>query len=157
MKINLALAISGLLFLTACSTKPKTNLNPAEWLIGTWQCTSAEGISYETWAKASEQEYVGKSYMLAEKDTVVFENIRLVQEQDGLFYIPAVTDQNKGLPIRFAGTTFSANVFVFENPEHDFPQRISYTKIGADSLVAEISGKKDGQELKQSFPMKRVK
>jgi hypothetical protein len=46
---------------------------------------------------------------------------------------------------------------IFENPAHDFPQFISYTKITTDSLVAEISGTKNGQARKQRFPMKRIK
>lgn len=49
-----------------------------------------------------------------------------------------------------------AEWLVFENPMHDFPQIISYTKITCDSLVAQISGEKNGQERKQAFPMKRV-
>jgi len=61
------------------------------------------------------------------------------------------------LPVRFATKTISETQLVFENPQHDFPQTISYTKITADSLVAEISGTKNGHERKQIFPMKRVK
>lgn len=31
---------------------------------------------------------------------------------------------------------------VFENPAHDYPNKIVYQKVGNDSLVAEIFGKK---------------
>jgi hypothetical protein len=44
---------------------------------------------------------------------------------------------------------------VFENKEHDFPQKITYTKISNDSIVAEISGMKDGKQSKESYPMKK--
>ena len=80
-----------------------------------------------------------------------------LQEQNNLFYIPNVNNQNGGLPVRFATKTVSDMELVFENPQHDFPQIISYTKINADSLVAEISGTINGKERKQTFPMKRVK
>jgi len=154
---KLFIAIISLVILCALATKQTNDIKKAEWLIGTWKNTTPRGSIYETWSKANDNEFSGKSYIVKEKDTVVFENIRLVQEQDGLFYIPAVKNQNDGLPVRFATQTISETLLVFENPRHDFPQIISYTKISADSLVAEISGTKNGQERKQTFPMKRVK
>jgi|GEM_PF-3228321 len=50
--------------------------------------------------------------------------------------------------------SMSETQLVFENLKHDFPQIISYTKVTSDSLVAEISGTKNGQ--KQIFPMKQM-
>jgi len=144
-------------FLCALTVKQTNDLEKAEWLIGTWENKTPKGSIYETWGKTSDNEYSGKSYIVEEKDTIVVENIRLVQEQHTLFYIPTVKNQNDGLPVRFTTKTISETQLVFENPQHDFPQIISYTKIGADSLVAEISGIKNGQERKQTFPMKRVK
>jgi hypothetical protein len=42
------------------------------------------------------------------------------------------------------------------NPQHDFPQRISYLRRGADSLLARIEGG-DGESLRGiDFPMRRV-
>lgn len=81
----------------------------------------------------------------------------MIQEKEGLVYIPTVKDQNVGLPIRFALASISNSQLVFENKEHDFPQMITYTQINSDSLVAEISGVENGKERKESFPMKRVK
>lgn len=80
-----------------------------------------------------------------------------MQEKNKLYYIPTVKNQNEGLPVRFAAKTISENQLVFENPQHDFPQIIAYTKITSDSLIAEISGTKNGQKRKQTFPMKRMK
>jgi len=151
------IAFVGLAVLCAWTTKQTSDITKAEWLIGTWENKTQRGSIYETWSKTNDNEYSGMSYIIKEKDTVVFENIRLVQEQDGLFYIPTVKNQNYGLPVRFTAKTISESQLVFENPKHDFPQIISYTKISADSLVAEISGTKNGQERKQTFPMKRVK
>lgn len=95
--------------------------------------------------------------MLKERDTVVFEKIQLVSREGNLFYIPTVRDQNNGQPITFALRTLSPEMIVFENPEHDFPQVISYTKMSSDSLVARISGMRNGQHREQRFGMRRVK
>ena len=158
------IAVVGLSILCAWTTKQTIDIKKAEWLIGTWENLpdgkagkTPKGSIYETWSKTNGNEFSGKSYIVKEKDTIVFEKIRLAQEQDGLFYIPTVKNQNNGLPVRFAAKTISKTQLVFENPQHDFPQIISYTKIGADSLVAEISGIKNGQERRQTFSMKRVK
>lgn len=155
--IKFFIAIVGFIALCAWTTNPINDIKKAEWLIGTWENKTPKGSVYETWNKTNETEFAGKSYIVKEKDTIVFENIRLVQEQDGLFYIPIVKNQNDGLPIRFATKTISETQLVFENPQHDFPQIISYTKITSDSLVAEISGTKNGQERRQMFSMKQVK
>jgi hypothetical protein len=156
-KWNLLMAVAGIIMVCACAIKQTNDIKKAEWLIGTWENKTESGNIYESWTKMNEHEFSGRSYMLNEKDTVVFENIRLVQEQDELFYVPTVKNQNEGLPVRFASTTISATEIIFENSQHDFPQIISYSKMNADSLVAEISGIKNGQKQKQIFPMKRVK
>lgn len=154
---KLFIAVASLVILGAWTAKHISNIEKTEWLIGTWENKTPKGTIYETWKKISDNEFSGKSYILKEQDTIVFETIRLVKEHDGLFYIPTVRNQNGGLPVRFVAKTISSDQLVFENPQHDFPQIISYTKINADSLVAEISGVKNGQERKQTFPMKRMK
>jgi Domain of unknown function (DUF6265) len=95
--------------------------------------------------------------MIKNKDTVVFETIKLIQEKNILFYIPVVKDQNQGAPIRFKEKIISETQLVFENKMHDFPQLISYSKINGDSLRAEISGLKNGKEDRRYFPMKRIR
>lgn len=139
-------------------TNRKTHdIQKAEWLLGTWENKTSRGSVYETWDKVSSVELAGRSFSIKGKDTLVFETIRLVQEKDRLFYIPTVRNQNEGLPVRFASVKVSDAALIFENPEHDFPQVISYAGIGADSLMAEISGFRNGQERRQVFPMKRIK
>ncbi len=151
------IAILSFIILCAWATKQENDIKKAEWLIGTWENKTPKGSIYETWSKIDNNELSGKSYIVKEMDTIIFETIRLVEEQDEMFYIPIVKNQNDGLPIRFASKSISESQLVFENMQHDFPQFISYIKITSDSLVAEISGKKNGQARKQTFPMKRVK
>jgi hypothetical protein len=155
--IQFFIAAVGLAVLCAWTARQANDIKKAEWLIGTWENKTPKGSLYETWRKANDNEFSGKSYIVKEKDTLVFENIRLVQEQDRLSYIPMVKNQNDGLPVRFTARTVSETQLVFENRQHDFPQIISYTKISADALVAEISGTKNGKERRQAFTMKRVK
>ena len=88
------LAIFSVIIFCSWSLQPKNEIKNAEWLIGTWENKTPNGTIYETWAKVSDIEFSGKSYMLKEKDTIVFETIRLIQENNNLFYIPKVKNQN---------------------------------------------------------------
>ena len=139
------------------------DLTKASWLLGTWANKKPKGTIFESWTRLSENEFAGKSYAVAvssyntnKQDTLVFETIQLVSTEEGLDYIPTVNGQNGGLPVRFSSTSITDTQLKFENPNHDFPQIITYTLINPDSLVAEISGIANGQTQKQSFRMKRV-
>lgn len=156
IRTQILYAFTGILITCSWAVHSDKPIQKAAWLAGTWENKTPRGSMYETWTKMNEDEMHGKSYILKEKDTVVFETIRLLQEKDDLFYIPAVKDQNNGQPVRFASKLISAEKLVFENPGHDFPQTISYTRINKDSLVAEISGTKNGQQRTIRFPMKRL-
>jgi hypothetical protein len=149
----------------ACNeaTKPTTNhthddtqLAAAAKLLGSWQNTSAKGMIAETWEQQNDSVYSGKSYVVMGTDTLSSETILLQQTGNEVWYIPTVKEQNGAKPIPFRLTVATATQLVFENPKHDFPQKIAYTFIGNDSLVAEISGDAQGRKQPQLFPMKRV-
>lgn len=151
------ICVLGIMCLSSWGYLQKNPIQYANWLIGTWENKNAKGSIFETWQQISQIKLSGKSYKIKGSDTIVFENIQLVQENDDLFYVPVVHGQNDGLPVRFALKNITPEEMTFENLGHDFPQKIQYTKIGFDSLHAEISGTVSGVLRKQSFPMKKVK
>lgn len=169
-KINSTLFIifTTTLIIASCSgsDKEKDNVNgsnpyvvleKASWLIGTWQNNSAKGSSTEIWRKMNDSTYVGESYFVIESDTVSYEEFKLAQIGDRLSYTPTVRDQNNNKPVKFDLTSMTDKQLVFENLKHDFPQKISYTRINGDSLVAQISGEVDGKLQSMKFPMSRIK
>lgn len=56
----------------------------------------------------------------------------------------------------FAQLTLSDTSVVFENPEHDFPQRIGYHHVGSDSLAAWIWGVSNGEAQRIDFKYARA-
>ena len=78
-----------------------------------------------------------------------FEQLRLAWHGDTLVYTALPSGQQE---TSFRATVVAETGFTAENPAHDFPQRISYRKRGADSLVARIEGGNRGID----FPMRRV-
>lgn len=125
-------------------------------LEGLWKMETSKGPIFEQWSKTDDSTLTGQSFRVNGADTLIIETIRLVQDRDGIAYIPAVTNQNDGKPVRFQLIGHENNRFTFENPEHDFPQRIIYTLITPDSLVARIEGLSKGKPAGSNFYFKRV-
>ena len=157
MKIKSILTAFCLATFCQCTAQSNSEITKVKWLVGTWENKTPRGSIYEYWVEKNDNELSGMSFMIQDQDTVVFERVSLIQEAGGLFYIPIVNDQNDGMPVRFGLNRITEEGMLFENPAHDFPQFISYSKVQMDSLVAEISGVVNGQERKQTFPMKRIK
>lgn len=135
------------LFLVSCQSE----LNQASWLIGNWEHTSTEGKFTEKWVQNNNKSFLGNSCFVIENDTVFSERMNLVQRGKDLFYIVEImTEPNAGVT-EFKLTSSSENQLVFENPENDFPKKITYNRIHNDSIFAEISGGGNPQ----GFPMKR--
>ena len=88
------------------------------------------------------------------RDTVVeFEQLRIFDRAGKTVYAAAPSGQ---APSEFETATTTDTSVTFENPTHDFPQRIIYRRRGADSLIARIEGLRGGQVRGVDFPYKRA-
>jgi hypothetical protein len=125
-------------------------------LNGTWIMQTAKGPLYESWAKTGENEMQGGSYKINGRDTVHFEIVKLSRQSDGIFYVPVV-NENNDKPVAFKMISSINNNFVFENKEHDFPQRIIYHIVTKDSVHAWIEGTKNGQAGRSDYFYSRIK
>lgn len=137
--------------------KQYEQLEKMNWLLGSWGHTSKEGALAENWIKANDSVYKGESFFIIGKDTVFAEYVDLSEANGKLTYTVSVKGQNNEKPVPFTMTSSTGNITVFENPEHDFPNTITYSKINNDSLVATISGMQKGEPAQQTFAMKRKK
>lgn len=138
----------------ASSENNYEKLKKMDWLIGQWENKSDQGYLIETWTKDNDSTFSGQSYfIIKEKDTVHSESIILTQLNDELVYRPTVKGQNNDAPVDFKMTSEAENGFTFENPKHDYPQKITYKKVNDASLVATISGLQQGKQSSESYPM----
>jgi hypothetical protein len=115
-------------------------------LEGTWKMTSKRGVICEEWKRVDGNLLQNRGYFIKGSDTVVTERVALTRGRKGIYYTSTVEDQNNKQPIAFRLTRNDGNMFVFENPQHDFPKRIVYNLISADSLHAYID---DGTDAKR--------
>jgi len=111
-----------------------------DWLTGNWIRTNdAAGVTtFENWKKISTKEYKGEGFTLKGKDTIFKEDMRLSNETEKWKFI--VTGVNEE-PTTFQILILEHNRFVAENPQNDFPKRITYFTEG-DKLTAFISADK---------------
>jgi hypothetical protein len=145
------------LSIIACQNKSEKNFDELEkmsWLVGEWENKMPEGVLTETWTKSNDSTFIGKTLFINEKDTLHSEEIILIQKGETLLYIPTVKGQNDDKPVEFKMTeSKTENEFAFENPAHDYPQKIVYKKVSDTKLVATISGKQQGKPSSESYPM----
>ena len=148
---TLALAV------TACqktSRSENEQFKKAQWLIGNWENKSEFGTLAESWQKLNDSTLIGQSYFInATKDTVHTEKMRVYHNGDNLVYEATVKGQNNDKPVLFKLSLEEGKSFIFENPTHDYPQKITYTQKDASHLVAKISGKQQGKVSQEQFEL----
>lgn len=131
----------------------KDKIKIADWLIGNWENASPEGVLTENWQKLNDSTFSAASYFIKGKDTIHFESIILAQLGETLTYKATVKGQNDDKPVSFPSIAESDKQLVFENPKHDYPQKITYTKGANNTLTAEISGNLNGKPTSEKFVM----
>lgn len=156
--MKIIITLSSFLLLLSCQNKTATKfeqLNKAAWLIGNWSSKMPEGTLTESWNKLNDSTYVGTSYFILTNanDTIHNETITLCQNEEELIYCATVKGQNNDEPVSFKFNPAIENELVFENPTHDYPQKISYKKVSNIKLVATISGTQQGKSSQESFSM----
>ena len=167
MKISsLSLMVLCLILFISCKKHDKNGneiksfneLAKAKWLLGEWEKTDSLGTLKELWKNEDDSTFVGKSYYLQNnKDTLFNEQIELIQEKDHLIYRATVEGENNDEPVPFQLTKADDSLLIFENPKHNYPQKIEYKLKKNKSIVATISGKQNGKSSTESYPMTKVK
>ncbi|KUJ61849.1 hypothetical protein AR687_09800 [Flavobacteriaceae bacterium CRH] len=145
-----------LLAIVSCKkaeTVEKDKIKLADWLIGNWENKSPDGILTENWKKVNDSTFSAVSLFIKGKDTLHSEKIILSQQGEMLMYSATVNGQNNDKAIDFPSTTETENKLIFENPSHDYPQKITYSKGANNTLTAEISGDLRGKKTTERFIM----
>lgn len=145
-----------LIVLTAfCFSNNNKEFKKLYALEGVWKMTTKRGVICEEWKKINDNYLQNKGYMIKGNDTIVNERVALTNDKNGIFYTSTVENQNNKQPVGFKMTSSLNNSFVFENTGHDFPKRIVYELVSADSLHAYIDDGITESKKRQHFYYKR--
>lgn len=121
------------------------------WMAGTWRSTSGEVQMEEHWTTAEGGLMLGLHRDIKPKRTS-FEFMRIEKRGETLVYL-AMPGGRPATPFPLAGA--EDHRIVFENPEHDFPQRITYWREG-EKLCARVDGPAGGAEIAEQWCWTRV-
>lgn len=129
-------------------------MDDLSWLSGCWGSVGAEPGAGEFWTPLAGDSLFGISRTVREGRTVAHEFLQIRPGADGRIALTALPSGQA--ETRFPLVDLANGKAVFENPEHDFPQRIGYQRAGADSLSAWIEGTASSGETRRiDFPMTR--
>jgi Domain of unknown function (DUF6265) len=107
------------------------------WIAGCWSGTRDGERFHERWTLADASTLLGVSHTVKDGKMTAFEFLRVVVKDGRAVYVA----QPGGVPpTEFVAASMTAERIVFENPAHDFPNRVIYERSGADRLTAAIDG-----------------
>jgi hypothetical protein len=124
------------------------------WLAGCWQGQFGEPGTIEQWLAPAGGSMLGMSRTIKQDKMVDYEFMRVSRLPDGvLAFVPQPSGR---APTTFRLVRLGEAEAVFENPEHDFPQRITYARPGESRLSASIEGVRNGATRRIEFTFLRV-
>ena len=139
--------------LGSAPAQPQTySVNDAAWLSGCWTREGGGRQYDEQWMKPAGGMMLGMSRTVSKGRASAWEFLQLREEAGQVFYVAKPSNQPEA---RFRLTEARDGFLRFENPDHDFPKVITYTRGADGALVAQIQGPMNGQTRTIDFPMAR--
>lgn len=136
------------------SQEPKPTVQNLAWLSGCWERTQGKRYVEEHWTKAAGGSMLGLSRTLNDGRTTQFEFLRIHEDKGEIFYTAKPSGQPEA---SFKLVSLKEREAIFENPTHNFPQRIIYRRPTDNALAARIEGTLNGQPRGVDFPYTKVK
>jgi hypothetical protein len=149
MKLLVALAIVASV---RAATEP-AGIERAAWLQGCWKMVSPERVVEEQWMAPGGNSMLGLGRTVRAGRLVEYELVVLREQGDRLAYEAHPSGQE---PAVFLSRDLTDRSVVFENLDHDFPQRVGYQQSDPNSLLAWIEGVQKGQLRRIEFPYRRA-
>ena len=138
--------------LVALAVDTPATIQQVAWLQGCWQMDAGARVVEEQWMAPRGGVMLSMGRTVRDGKLVEYESV-VLREVDGRLAYEA---HPSGQPsVVFMSTTVDASTVTFENPAHDYPQRVGYKRDG-DSLLAWIDGTVNGKSRRVEFPYHRV-
>jgi hypothetical protein len=127
---------AALALLLTAQSPPQTQVSDLAWMSGRWLTGENGRWTEEIWSGPRGGTLMGFSWSGEGAAIDAYEYIRVQPgEDDEIIYL---AQPNGGAGVGFYLVRAEGTTATFENPTHDFPQRIRYARDG-DTMVATIS------------------
>jgi len=123
------------------------------WLQGCWEVASNGRTIEEQWTAPRGGVMLETGRTVRDGRLVEYEFVVLREDGDRLAYEAHPSGQPSAV---FHARELTDGRVVFENPDHDFPQRVGYERRGAETLAAWIEGTVSGRDRRVDFLYGRV-
>ena len=140
------------LTLAAALAAPPATIDQMAWLTGCWIQTKPNGVVEALWMGPGGGVMLGMGRTVRDGKLRDHEFVRIVEADGSLAYVAEPSGQAKAA---FPLKSLTADEAVFEDPAHDFPQRVIYRRLGPDAVTGRIEGQIGGQAKSVDFPYKR--
>ncbi len=134
----------------AVHAEPAAKIEDVSWLKGCWLVQRTGGSTEEHWLAPAGGAMLGVSRTLRGDKMTEYEFLSIREVDGKLSYVAIPSGQKETV---FPLVRFSPTELVFENPQHDFPQRLIYRKI-ADGISARAEGTLNGEKRGFDFVFK---
>lgn len=139
---------------SAIAMAQATTLDQLGWISGCWAGAKPGADLVEQWMKPAGGTMLGMSRTVVDGKTKEFEFLQIRASDSGEIQFVARPSGQPEATFRLTGG--SDHEAIFENPEHDFPQKVIYRLAEDGSLAARIEGTIGGKAKGIDFPMKRA-
>lgn len=152
MRLRL-LALLTLVWAPPAAAGPADDVAKLTWLAGSWVSETDGVVTRETWLAPLGGAMAGANQANRPGRRPFVEHMTITAEPAGATFTAFIQGQPPtAFVLRPGGPDDAA---VFENPTHDFPQRVIYRRCGAD-LCARIEGAVDGKARTQEWRFRRA-
>jgi hypothetical protein len=147
------LALLVLLWGSPAAADPADDVAKLAWLAGSWISEADGVVTRETWLAPLGGAMVGANQANRPGRRPFVEHMTITAEPVGATFTAFIQGQPPtAFVLRPGGADGEA---VFENPTHDFPQRVIYRRCDAD-LCARIDGTVGGKARTQEWRFRRA-
>jgi hypothetical protein len=153
MRSHTSALLSALLVCTASTIAGAQRIADIGWLAGCLEMRRGSRVVEEQRMAERSGTMLGMGRTVGARGLSDYELTLIRQDGERLLF----EAHPKAQPVAtFTARVATADSVVFELPEHDFPQRVGYRRIGADSVHAWVEGTMNGTMRRIEFPYARV-
>lgn len=135
----------------ATGAKAAASIAQVSWIAGVWAGTTGQSTVEERWTPAAGGSMLAVVRTLRGGTMSGFEFLCITERDGGLVY--SAMPNGRSPATQFTLTSVSADAATFENPAHDFPKVIRYTKRPDGSLETTVAG--EGGQKPQTVVLKK--
>jgi len=146
--------ILALLFISVSSAGAQTaSIRDVVWLQGCWELRDGDRVVEERWMPPRAGAMLGVGRTTRGDKRIEHEFVVLTERDGRLAYEAHPSGQSTAT---FLSQPISGREVVFEDPTHDFPQRVGYKSTGPGQLLAWVEGTSGGKTRRVEFAYRLV-